>query len=259
MALEQFFDTVNDAPEYLRSALTEEDGKFVFRAEPAAAVQSLKDALKKEREAAKNAAKALKNFDGIDPEEYRALKESRETAEAEKARASGDWSLREQQLKAELERDLSQRQRHYETERETWEAERALLLQNLQDALITSSATQAITQAKGIVPLLMPLVQRQARLAVGEDGTYRVEVLDSQGNPRIADIKGTPFTLDRLIDEMKADPVYGRAFEATGAGGSGAQNGNKSAGNGKAITRAAFDGMDPAAKMQFIKGGGIIQ
>jgi hypothetical protein len=247
MPIEQIFETRDDAPEFLRAALLEKDGKFVFAAETAQEIGGLKKALDTERKQRAEAEKTLKQFEGVDPEKYAELMKSQEDAAAQKLRDSGDWTAREAQLRAQLEADLRKRETHYTAEVNSRDARLALMQTALNGALINSEAVAAITAAKGEPALLLPHVLRQTRITE-EDGQFRVEVVDAQGQPRIADIKGTPFSIKNLIEEMKADPIYGRAFEATGAGGSGAQNGNKAAGNGKSISRAAFDAMDPAAR-----------
>lgn len=257
MPIEQIFETKEDAPEFLRPALLEKDGKFIFSAETAQEVGGLKKALEAERKQRAEAEKTLKQFDGVDPEQYAQLMKSQEEAAAQKARDTGDWAAREAQLKQQLAADLQKREAHYTAEVQGREARLSLMQRALNDALINSEAVAAITAAKGVPELLLPHVLRQTQI-IEDDGRFMVQVLDPQGQPRIADIKGTPFTIRHLIEEMKADPIFGRAFEATGAGGSGAQNGNKAAGNGKSISRAAFDAMNPAARMQHIRSGGSI-
>ena len=68
----------------------------------------------------------------------------------------------------------------------------------------------------------LPLVKAQLKAIKGDDGKYRVAVLDSDGEER-RNLKTTaPMTISELVAEMKADPEFGGAFKASGATGGGA-------------------------------------
>ncbi|NDG18865.1 MAG: hypothetical protein EB117_11410 [Betaproteobacteria bacterium] len=258
MPIEQIFETKEEAPEFLRNALLEtEDGKFKFQAELPQEVGNLKRTLDKERKARAEYEAKLKQYDGIDLDQYQAVLKAQEEAKARQARSAGDWETREQHLKAQLEADLRKRESHYSAEISGRDAKIALMQNALERSLIEAQATAAISAAKGTPELLLPHVMQRVKI-FEEDGDYVVKVLDQSGQPRIADIKGSPFTIKHLIEEMKSDPVYGRAFEASGAGGSGAQTGNRAGGNAKTMSRANFDALTPSAKMEYVRGGGLI-
>lgn len=255
--IEQVFETREDAPEWLRPSLLEQDGKFVFQAELAHEVGGLKKALETERKQKADAEKKLKGFDGIDVEQYQKLIAEREELEARQAQKAGDWQTREDQLKKQLQADLTKYKGQYESEVMSRDAKIALMQSALEKSLIEAQATAAISALKGTPELLLPHVMQRVKI-FEEDGDYTVKVLDPQGQPRIADVKGTPFTIKNLIEEMRQDPIFGRAFEATGAGGSGAQHGNKSAGGGKTMSRANFETLSPSQKAEFFRGGGTL-
>ncbi|NBW17560.1 MAG: hypothetical protein EBR82_57250 [Caulobacteraceae bacterium] len=257
MPIEQIFDTREDAPEWIRPALLEQDGKFVFQAELAHEVGGLKKALETERKQKAEAEKRLKGFEGVDVDQYQKLMAERDEIEAKQAQKAGDWVSREEQLKKQLQADLAKREGHYTAEIQGRDAKIALMQSALERSLITAEATSAISALKGTPELLLPHVMQRVRI-FEEDGDYTVKVLDAQGQPRIADVKGTPFTIKHLVEEMRNDPVFGRAFEASGTGGSGAQNGNKAGGNAKAMSRKSFDALSPTQRMQFIRDGGSI-
>lgn len=258
MPIEQIFDNRDDAPEFLRSALLEtDDGKFKFLAELPQEVGGLRKALDAERANKKELAAKLKQYDGIDPEQYQLLLKNQQNAEANQAKTTGDWDARENQLKTQLKQELTKRENHYSAELSGRDAKIALMQAALEKSLIEAQATSAISAAKGAPELLLPHVMQRVKI-FEEDGEYSVRVLDQNGQPRIADIKGSPFTIKHLIEEMKNDPVYGRAFEASGAGGSGAQNGNRAGGNAKTMSRAHFDQLSASAKMEYVRGGGLI-
>jgi len=257
MPVKQVFDKKEDAPEWLRSSLLEQDGKFVFEAELPTETAGLKSALQKEREAKAAFERSLKGFEGIDPEEARKLKTEAEQAAADKLKNKGDWDAREKQLKEQLATDLTKRETHFQTELKSRDDRIVKLQSSLEKSLIEAQATSAIAAAKGAPELLLPHVMRAVKV-VEENGEFVARVLDAQGQPRIANVKGDPFTISNLVEEMKANEVFGRAFEATGAGGSGAHNNNNRTGpaGGKVMTRGAFDQLGHDARAKFMKDGG---
>lgn len=243
MPVKQVFDTKDDAPEWLRPLLLESEGKFVFEAETTVEVAGLKKALDAERKAKADFEKSLKGYEGIDPEEARRLKAEAEEVSAAKLRSKGDWETREKQLKDQLAADLAKRQQQFDAEL-TKRAERESKLQSALDrALIEANATAAIASKKGVPQLLLPHILRQVKV-VEENGEFQPRVIGADGNPRIADVKGNPFTIANLVEEMYNDPVFGRAFEANGAAGSGAPNNTNSSGRGVTLTRE--QAKDPA-------------
>src|SRR5262249_30044171 len=230
MPIKQVFESKEDAPEFLRDSLLEQDGKFVFEAELPTKTAGIKSALQKERDAKAALEKSLKGYEGVDPEEARRLKTEAEKVEADKLKQKGDWETRERQLKDQLAADLGKREQHFQTEQEKWRQREARLLRAIEENLIEAHATTAIVGAKGSPELLLPHVMKAVRV-VEENDRFVARVMDGQGNPRIADVKGTPFTISNLIEEFRGNPIFGRAFDASGAGGSGASpnnnNGNK--------------------------------
>lgn len=79
----------------------------------------------------------------------------------------------------------------------------------LEVRLLEAEARAAIQAAHGVPELLLPVVV--SRLSVGEDGSITATAED-----------GTSLSVAELVEILRADPVYGRAFDASGKGGSGA-------------------------------------
>ncbi len=79
----------------------------------------------------------------------------------------------------------------------------------LEARLLEAEARAAIQAAHGVPELLLPVVV--SRLSVGEDGSITATAED-----------GTSLSVAELVEILRADPVYGRAFDASGKGGSGA-------------------------------------
>lgn len=79
----------------------------------------------------------------------------------------------------------------------------------LEARLMEAEARAAIQAAHGVPELLLPLVT--SRLSMAEDGSVAATMED-----------GTTLSAAELVELLRADPVYGRAFDASGKGGSGA-------------------------------------
>jgi hypothetical protein len=255
MPIKQVFEKKDDAPEWMRDSLLEHDGQFVFEAELPHEVRGLKAALEGERRAKGDAEKALKTFEGIDAERARKLLADAEKLEADKLKNKGDWETRETQLKEQLAKDLQAREQQFQTELKAREDRINKLQSALEKSLIEAQATVAITNSKGAPALLLPHVLRQVKV-VEENGEFVARVLDAQGQPRIANVKGDPFTIANLVDEMRGNEIFGRAFEASNAGGSGAPPSNKGGNGTKTMTRADFDRLGHGERAAFMKGGG---
>lgn len=207
MPIEQIFEAKDAAPEFLRPLLVEQDGKFVFQAELPHEVQGLKTALDKEREEKQKLAKLAKQFEGIDAAKARELLSAKAQAEEEKAKAQGDW-----------ENWKAQMQSQFDQEKHTLTEQISTLERDLAEQMITATATAVIAEAKGIPALLLPHLS--ARVVV-ENGKREVRIYDVAGNVRYGK-EGRPMTIAERVEEMKSDPIFGRAFEASGNGGSGA-------------------------------------
>lgn len=222
MRLKLFYAKKEDVPEaFVEHYAEQDDGRWMLQGDGIVGdkdVANLKSALAKEREdnkagrsklkkfadagiddpaAAAEAVKKLAEFDKLDPEK-----------DAEKL-AAEKMKIREAQIVAKHNEELTGR----DTERDT-------LMTQLNEVMIRADATAAIAEHKGSVPLLLPMVQKITRLSQ-ENGKFFVEVLGADGNPRIGDASGKLMTISQLVEEMKGDETYGRAFDGEGRSGSG--------------------------------------
>lgn len=122
MPIEQVFESIDDAPEFLREHLVEKDGKHVFSAKLETEVNGLSSALKKERDNAKAAAKKaaeleakLKGYEGAgddddddDQGESDDKKKAIDPQWQRKLTAAEKQLQREREGKAELEKQLNE-------------------------------------------------------------------------------------------------------------------------------------------------------
>lgn len=225
MAVKAIVEAIDQVPEPLRALYKEHEGKFILQVEPVDGfgiedVSGLKNTLSKEMTKRKEFEKIASKFKDIDPDKAReAISKLDEfatfdpTKEADKIAQAKVEAVRSQlvdkhskEMAALLDRNGQQ-------------------TKAIENLLIDQAATVALTSAKGSVELLLPHVQRHARVRE-VDGRYVVEIVDKDGNVRIGDAKGTPMTLDGLVHELKQSEQFGRAFDGTGQGGSGMRPGN---------------------------------
>lgn len=83
---------------------------------------------------------------------------------------------------------------------------------------VQAQLTQEIATAKGVPELLAPVLKGRIEAALEDDGIV-ITVLGADGKKMYKN--GEPATIADLIAEIKSNEVFGRAFEGSGASGSG--------------------------------------
>ena len=209
--LKAIVDSLDGIPEPLQELYVLKGDKYFLDADGVEDVSGLKNALNSEKEERRKAKEALAAFEGIDPVKHKEMLKAQEDADKAKLEGKGAWETLKTQLIDAHNGELKKRD-----DRITG------LLGAVEEFLVDAQATAAITSAKGEPVLLLPHVKRQVKVTE-RDGKFSVQVIGKDGQPRIANGKGDPFTIQDLVTEMQADPTFGRAFEAGGAGGSGAK------------------------------------
>lgn len=117
--------------------------------------------------------------------------------------------------------------------------------------ILDGGLTEALTKA-GVRKELMPA----ARALLKERGVLSVKV-DGDTRKAVAMKDGKELDLESFITEFVGSDE-GKAYIPGGLNsGGGATPGSGSAGS-KTMKRAAFEALDPAAKMEFSKGGGTL-
>lgn len=221
MALKAVVEKLEEIAEPVRPLYQEKDGKFFLDVEPVNGyaledVAGLKSSLGKERTRANALAKDFERYKDLDPDKARdALQKLAELGNIDPLKEAD--KIVDQRVKAATGQLVEKHQKELDTERK----ERLSLESAFQEVLIDRAATAALAEAKGSVELLLPHVQRHTRVRKTEDGRRIVEVIDKDGNVRIANAKGDPMTITDLVQEMRKSEAFGRAFEGTGNSGSG--------------------------------------
>lgn len=223
MAVKPVVDSIDDIDESLRSYYVQgDDGKY--RLDGVEDVSGLKSALETLKADKKKLRESLERFKDLDPDEYTRLKQEREDREMQSATKKG-----------EFEKLRTQMVEKHQTELGAKESRITNLLSTIQLLMVDEQATRAIAAQKGVPELLLPHVRSQVKV-IEEDGRFTTVVVDKSGNPRIGDAGGQPMSIAQLVSEMRQSEIYGRAFEASGATGSGATSGRSSP-NGQDLSK----------------------
>jgi hypothetical protein len=210
-------------------------------AEQTAGLKANRDELLKE---SKKAREALKNYEGVDPEEHRRLKDAAAEAERKKAAAEGDFKS----LEAQLVKKMADAEAKFA-------AEQTRLRGSLDKYLIDAEAVRELAAHSDSPALLLPHIRGQMRV-IEQDGAFVARIVDAAGNVRIGKGQGSaPMTLGELIEDMKQDRTYAPAFRGTGSSGGGASK--TTAGGGLASVVAAGDDRAFLANLDGIAKGTV--
>lgn len=126
----------------------------------------------------------------------------------------------------------------------------------LDNTLRREQAIKAITEAGGSAEALLPHVLNHLKFNETDDGKFAIQVVDSDGNPRIGDAAGNPMSLTQLVDEFKTKDSFAPLFQASGASGGGA--GGTGGGQGGTPPPGGLkkSAMDANAKADYIEKHG---
>jgi hypothetical protein len=172
----------------------------------------------------KSLSEATKSFEGLDPQRAREALAAAEKAEAERAKAVGDWDAREKALRDQFTQEHTKVLEPLMTKAQQLEAD-------LFEAVAGRDAAEAISlpTVKGNAKLLMPIIRPELAVEV-IDGRRVTVVKGADGKPRYHPTTGALVTVaDRLL-ELRALPEYGGAFEGAGGSGGGATGGGGAGG-----------------------------
>lgn len=246
MALKAVLASLEGINEALQAEYTQgEDGRFYINVEGVDDMPAVAGLKKKNAELLDKSVKYKQQLDayGATPEEVAALRES----------AGKDSGKRVQELEDKLAKASEAAQREIQLAKEEAKAERDAARMYFEDGEIN----RAIGGAKGVPELLSHVVRQHIKSERGDDGKFALKVLGKDGQARIKDSAGNPYSLDDLVMELKADPKYGRAFEPEGKGGSGAEPSGGGSGGGGGKTIRAGDREAFGANLEAIAKGEV--
>lgn len=128
---------------------------------------------------------------------------------------------RRSELDGEIQKALQSASTQHQTELKVREEALASVTGQLDSVLINQTLYDPIVKAKGIPEFVLPAAQKHVKVFV-EKGQRVAKIVDENGNPRIDAKSGKFYTPEQLVTDLKADKVYGRAFESSAGSGSGA-------------------------------------
>lgn len=218
--LRAVINNLDEVAETIREHYVKKDGKFVLGVTPAGGfeldnVDGLRSALSQERADNTELKKLNKAFDGItDPKAaLEALGKMEEIA---------GWD-KDEKTKETIEANRRQILGEWEGKQTAWETEKVKLMGALQKNVVENAAVKAIEKAGGNAKLLWPHIAKETRMVENSDGSFGVEVLDENGNPKIIDSAGNKMQVGALVEKYK--DTFPAAFKGTGSSGGGATGG----------------------------------
>jgi vacuolar-type H+-ATPase subunit I/STV1 len=219
----------------LKSVLSEDDGEK----RAADLIQEATNGLISKRDElldeVKKVKKKLRDYEGIDPTEYTEMKERLEELEAAANKSSGNLEETIKKLEEKHKKETDKLTADLAQERGA--VSRLVVEKGLTDALAAAGVTEA--GLKFARAFFLPQVQVEA------DGEERVAKIGEN-------------TLESAVAEWaKSDEakLFLRAQSSSGGGASGGSQGSSGA---KTMTRTEFDGLEPAARMEFVRDGGQV-
>lgn len=218
------FTTVDEVPEAFREFAREVDGKFTLDLVPGADVHGLK---RKNAELLGSLNELKSKFDGIDPDEYKVMKET-----------GGKVTDLDNRLKISAENEQKANDKA------------AALAGRLRNQAKQTEITTALAEKGGEIALLGPVVAGMVDV-IEEGDAMHVVVRNADGSVRVKDGAGTRFAVTDLLDVMMKDDRYKRAFNvAVGSGGGATVGGNNGAAKVVNVTdqRAYADNLEDIAK-----------
>ena len=221
MALKAVIESLESVAEPFRTEYKQDPKtqKYVLDVEKTdgfelASVEATLNAANAARRERDDARKALKRWEGLDPDSTREALEKFE--ELKKADPEALAKAKVDEFKASIVKE-------HEKAVGKVKAEVASLETALSNQMIRNAAQTALAElgAGKYVKLGLPYVLEHTKLRKSDDGTYVVDVLDDNGVVRVGDANGTPMTVKQLVESMRSMPEYTVIFEGTGNSGTG--------------------------------------
>lgn len=211
----QTVDSLDKVPEDFRPFYAEADGKFKLDDKFKKASTAI-DGLNKTTKTLRSGTKDLTTL----VEKYKALGDSPEAIQQKIEELNTALSSKEKINPEKIKEEIT---KQFKGQLDEKDAKIGKKDKAIHKYLVTSQATTAIAEAKGVPELLLPHIERQVKV-VEEGDDYKVVVVDAAGDTRYG-AAGQPLTIAELVTNMKGDKVYGRAFEAESNGGGGSNAG----------------------------------
>lgn len=219
MALKVKVPNLEDVAEAERTFYKKQsDGSFLLDTEGEPEAGALKSTLAKERRERGDIERKLKAFGDLTPEEVTAMQDR--IAEIDANATAGEGKLDPAAVQSKVDKAVKPVQTKLDQAEATVREQQAVI-----DRFTRVDAAREIFGKLGdwdlLEPHVLPFLKSEREEINGKDGKkevkYTAVVVDEHGEIR----EGV--TIEKLASEMEASGKYDRAFNGTGASGSGAQ------------------------------------
>jgi hypothetical protein len=178
-------------------------------------VEQLRKENAKYRTRASEADTKLAQYDGIDPEEYKKLKDAQKKAQDAELAKQGEWDKLRTQLITEHGKEVEKKDKEIKALKD----QHAQLEAELESTIMGHEIAVQASVAKAINPTLVEMVVKtMAKPVKLESGQRVIRVLDADGTERIDAKTGKPLTVAQLIEELKLTDQYAHLFEGATSG-----------------------------------------
>ena len=185
-------------------------------------VETLRKENAKYRIRAKEADEKLASYDGIDPDEYKKLKDAAAKAEQDKLKSEGAWDKLREKLVADHNAEMTKK----DAEVVALKANNEKLEADIGRTIRSHEVAVEASIAEAINPKLVELVvESKTKVEVDKDGKRTITVLDTDGAPSIDAKTGKPKTIAQLLQDMKTSVEYAHLFKG-GNDGAGSRTDN---------------------------------
>ena len=188
---------------------------------------------------------------GVDPTTVKDLLKKQREEEVRKKEEEGRY----RELLQEIEE-----QSQNEIQRTKTEAEQKVekMRKNLEKYFIDKTVSETLNAEGASVKLLGKHIKEQVKVVEDENGDFHTVVVDKEGNPRLKR-GGVDFTITDLVNEMKNDDDFAKAFPAPDTSGSGsdASTGSKTKVPASVSSDLRRSKMSPKDKYEFQKEHGM--
>lgn len=240
MALKAVVDFLDTVPEPVRELYAEKDGKFHLAVEGLVPAERLNEFRDTNINLAKTVKEMTEKYNGIDPAEWTALQEQKRKIRDKELIDAGKLD----ELFAER---LAPVRAAHEKELGAAREESATFKGQLENLLIDGVIRDAAAKS-GVVPTGIPdLLRRGREVFKVVDG----KAVPMDGEKVIYGGNGEPKQVGEWIESLTSEaPHLFAPSKGTGAQGN---SGNGGSGDGKTITRAAFNALDPVERINAAK------
>lgn len=259
MVLTLVLDSISDLPPDVQKEYKKgegDDAKFYLDTLAAEGLsvdnaQDYKDQLAKATTKHESATKKLEAFNDLDPVKCRsALKKVEEMK---------TWSP-EDQVAEKLKANELALEEKYSTDLGDKDKTIAGLMDQVKGHTIDAVAMASISEHKGNMKLLMPLIRQNTTVEQDEDGKWVARVTKADGTIRITPQTGKThkMTVPELVEEYRGDKGFEACFAGAGASGGGAGNEGGTGGPApKGGTVSAGDQAALSANLEAIAKGDV--